>query len=251
MKKEMIKIPKECPSCDSVLVRVKDQLFCENINCPAKNIKQVANFSKVVKIKGLGEQTIKKLELSSIEDIYNLTEEELIDSIGEKLGKKLASEIDKVCSMPLSLFLSACSIPLIGKSASEKVASDIDNPLLINKEYCKEKGLGDKATTNLINWINNVYPTLDLPIKFSSTTIKSINTNNIKVCVTGRIPGYTKTKLKEELIKFNINIVDSITKDTAYLLCDVRKNSIKEQKANKLNIKIVTLKEIMEIINND
>ena len=245
-----IEILTNCPSCDSLLVRVKDQLFCKNISCPAKNQKQVANFSKTVKIKGLGEQTIKKLNLLSIEGIYKLTEEELINSIGEKLGKKLSLEIDKVCSMPLSLFLSACSIPLIGKTASEKVASEINDPKLITIKYCKEKGLGDKATNNLINWLDNIYPMLDIPIKFSSTYIKSIN-KGIKVCITGKIPGYTKAKLKEKLIEFNINIVDNLTKDTAYLLCAEKKNSTKEQKAVKLNIKIVTLEEIMEIVKND
>ena len=72
-----VKILKNCPSCNSDLIRIKDQLFCKNKTCPAINYKQVINYAKVLKIKGLGEKTIEKLSLKSISDIYYLTEDNL------------------------------------------------------------------------------------------------------------------------------------------------------------------------------
>lgn len=245
MKKE-IKIPKNCPSCNSILVRIKDQLFCKNDSCLAKTSKQIVNFAKMVRIKGLGDKTIEKLGLSSIEDIYTITVEEIINILGEKLGDKLYIEINKARSMPLSIFLAANSIPLIGKTTAEKIAGSLTNPFLITKEYCTSKEIGEKATDSILYWIENIYTNNGL-ITFKTTE----KTTGIKVCITGKISGYTKNTLKEYLLKHNITVVDLVSKNINYLICDVRKDSIKEKKADKLNIKIVTLKEIMEIINND
>ena len=44
--------PTQCPSCDSVLEWVNDQLFCRNGSCPAQNSKAVEHFAKTIKIKG-------------------------------------------------------------------------------------------------------------------------------------------------------------------------------------------------------
>ena len=50
--------PTQCPSCDSVLEWVNDQLFCRNRACPAQNSKAVEHFAKTIKIKGLGPAAI-------------------------------------------------------------------------------------------------------------------------------------------------------------------------------------------------
>ena len=88
--------PTNCPSCDSKLVWKKDQLFCVNSTCPAQQSKQVEHFVKVMKIKGLGPATIKKLGLTSISDIYinDLSEEK-----SDKVREKLEAEINKSLSV--------------------------------------------------------------------------------------------------------------------------------------------------------
>ena len=81
-----IEIPTTCPSCESKLERVKDQLFCRNPNCGETQLKKVVNYAKVMKIKGLGEKTVEKLDLRSISDIYSLTLSAASAAIGEKLA---------------------------------------------------------------------------------------------------------------------------------------------------------------------
>lgn len=243
-----VEIIKNCPSCNSLLRRIKDQLFCINENCSARNIKQVENFSKVLKIKGLGLKTIEKLKISTIEDIYNLDIDFVSSIIGTKLSEKLISEINKTKNINLENFLAACSIPLIGITAAKKVAKLTNDPLNITTKLCKEAGLGDKATENLVTWINNEYPFMDLPITFKEIQRNTAQVN-LKVCITGKIKGYTKDSLATVLASKGVEVVSSVSNNINYLICDELKGSSKENKAKSLNIEIKTLKEFMEIIN--
>lgn len=245
---EKVKIPSECPSCNSILIRVNNQLFCRNPSCGQQNAKKVANYAKVLKIKGLGDKTVEKLGLSSIQDIYKLTNDYIIDTIGEKLGNKLIEEIEKTKKIPFYMFIAAAGIPLIGLTAAKKLMH-IDNPFDLSREVCKNAGLGDKATNNLMNWITEEYELnlVDLPIEFTSEV--NDNSGNIKVCITGKVAGYTKETLANYLKQYNVITVNDVTKDTNYLICETKKGSTKENKATKLSIPIVTLKEFEEIIN--
>lgn len=253
MKKE-IEIPKYCPSCSSTLERVKDQIFCRNNDCSAKSAKQVESYAKVMRIKGLGPKTINKLELTSIVDIYSLEEVGVCESIGEKLGIKLLEEINNSKNVEISTFLAACSIPLIGGTAGKKVASIITNPNEINKDICKEAGLGAKATENLVNWVKSVYiPSLsELPINFTTIAqVTKVKDTGISVCITGRVKGYTKSQIEEYLTTLGISVTSGVNKNTSYLICDDLKGSSKENKANQLNVKIVTFEQLKGIYKND
>lgn len=244
-----IEIPTTCPSCESKLERVKDQLFCRNPNCGEKQIKQVINFAKVMKIKGLGEQTVKKLDIRSIPDIYSLTLSTAQAVIGEKLATKLIAEITKSRETSIDKFIAACSIPLVGQTAGRKLANVITYPFEITQDNCKKAGLGDKATSNLMEWLNTTWDTLEnIDLSFAEIA-QDTKESNVTVCITGKIPGYTKAKLAEYLSEFGVATVSSVSKNIDYLICNDVKNSTKERKATELGIKIVTLENLIKEIN--
>lgn len=244
-----IEIPTTCPSCDSKLQRVKDQLFCRNPNCGEKQIKQVVNYAKVMKIKGLGDKTVEKLGVRTIPEIYSLHLTVASATIGDKMAAKLIGEIENSKHTTLDKFIAACSIPLIGQTAGKKLASVISNPFDLSYENCKKAGLGDKATENLLSWFNTEF--MDnlstLPLEFTEST--STKDSSITICITGKIPGYTKSKLAQELASFGVNVVDNVSKKIDYLVCNARKDSTKERKATELGIKILTLDELIKEIN--
>jgi len=248
---EKVKILTNCPSCNSLLIRVNNQLFCKNANCDEQSIKKIVNYAKVLKIKGLGEKTIEKLGIRSINEIYSLSYEDVCSTIGEKLTNKLFEEIEKAKSIPFSMFLAAAGIPLIGQTVANKLSfvNDADE---ITYQLCKDVGIGDKAAQNLLDWLDEEYYVnlIDLPIEF--TKHKEDNSSiAIKICITGKLPGFTKADFASSLVKAGHNVVveNDVNKDIQYLICETRKNSIKEQKALKLNIPILSLKEFLEKIN--
>jgi len=251
--KEQIEIPTNCPCCSTLLVRVKDQLFCKNTTCSAKTSKQLEKFTKVMKIKGFGARTIDKLEITSIMELYELELPYMISTLGDKMGNKLMGELKNSITCDLSTFIPACSISLVGATAGRKVAEHCFQPSDITIEVCKKAGLGDKATANLTSWLEDVYePTLSmLPLIFKenkATATQDIEDTGIVVCITGKIPGYTKAKLEEYLSSLGVKTASSVTKNTSYLICEELKGSSKERKANELNVKIVKFNEFMENI---
>jgi NAD-dependent DNA ligase len=247
----MIEIITNCPSCGTKLTRINDILYCTSDNCLDKQKKMVKSFATNVKIKGLGEKTIDRLQLTSIQDIYSLDNDFILKTIGKALGTKLIDEIEKSKNISLGTFLSACSIPLIGSSAGMKIEALTNNPKNIDKELCKKAGLGDKASTNLVDWIENIYPILNLPITFTEVSAKEEVKAHTKVCITGKLNNYTKAEAAKTLKPYGIEVVNTVSKNIDYLICDVEKNSSKEMKAKQLNINIITFDNLMEILKNE
>lgn len=240
-----------CPSCDSKLERVKDQLFCRNKDCGDFKLKRIEKFAKGMKIKGLGIKTIEKLELDSVLDIYLLTKESVVDKLqSEKIADKLITEINNSRITSILVFLPSCSIPLVGTSVASKLQQYCNSPEDITREVCEKAGLGQKATDSLLNWIDNEYD-FSLPLEFSKVETKPSIQSSVTVCATGRFAGYTKASLADMLASYNINAVDTVSSKTTYLLCDERKGSAKEKKAESLKIEILTLNELMEKLNNE
>jgi len=245
-----IEIPNECPSCGSLLERVKDQLFCRNPTCESKQVKQVVNFAKVMKIKGLGEKTVERLGIFTISDIYSLSLSDAIASIGDKLAAKLFGEIENSKNTDLAKFLAACSIPLVGPTIGNKLYSVVSTPIEITSETCKKAGIGEKATTNILNWLDITYKTEleSLPLNFREKEITN-HSSNIVVCITGKVPGFTKIKIAEYLKPYNISVTDNLSKKVQYLICEDKKGSAKEIKATELGIPILTLDNLIKEIN--
>ena len=245
--------PTNCPACDSVLEWVNDQLFCKNSLCPAQSSKKIEHFGKTLKIKGLGPATIAKLGLEDFHDIYSLSVEEISDLLdSEKMGTKLHLEITKSKSADLITLLPAFSIPLIGTSASNKLGKHISTLHEITPETCKEAGLGQKATDNLINWLVNVFHAneyYDLPFSFTCEKQEQISLSDTKgtVCITGKLKSYpTKAAAKQVLEKHGFVVKDSLTKDVTHLLNESGIASAKTNKAEQLGI--IIFNNIKQII---
>ena len=163
-----IEAPTNCPSCSSVLEEVNYLLYCRNPQCGEKVLKLIEHFAKTLKIKGLGPATVAKLDIVSLEELYSLTCDEIADQIGsEVLAVKLVDELNRSKTAPLNVLLPAFSIPLIGKSASEKLSKVCIDIEEIDYELCRQAGLGDKAATNLCKWIDeDFYQVSLLPFSF-------------------------------------------------------------------------------------
>ena len=242
-----VKIITNCPSCNSALERVKDQLFCRNVNCIATQEKRVLHFIKTMKIIGLGEITVEKLNIETIEDIYNLDAEKMNNTIGEKLSTKILQEIEKSKATNIEKLIPAFSIPLVSKTAAKKVFKVCNFMDEITYDVCKEAGLGDIASTNLANWIENEYPKYkDLPLTFEANSNR-IESRNIKVCITGKLTDYRSRELASSYLEEQgITVVSGVSKALDFLINEDNKPSSKLSKANSYSIPIVTIKQLIE-----
>lgn len=239
----MIEAPTACPSCESKLEWSNDLLYCRNPTCGSSLQKQVEYFASTMKIKGLGPATISKLGLTCIADIYWLTLEDLIEGLGsEKVAVKLYEQIELSKSNSLNTIMPAFGIPLIGKSATEKLSKVCSHISEINEELCKKAGLGEKATNNLLDWLETSTDYLELPFKleFSSNHVAEPLVSKGVVCISGKLNSFpTKQQAEQKLTQLGYVVKSSMTKDVTILVNESGRETAKTQKARESGVTIV------------
>lgn len=240
---QTIQAPTNCPSCSSLLEWSNDLLYCRNVLCSAQNQKKVEHFAKTLKIKGLGPSAISKLGLTDIDQIYSLSREEITEGLSsEKLAEKLYAEIKNSEAAPLNTVLAAFSIPLIGKTASNKLSKIITNITEIDESSCKKAGLGPKATENLLEWLHkDFYCFYDgyLPFDFKFDTPlqkEEIGT----VCISGKLKSFkTKALATQALEHKGYAVKSGLTKDVTILINESGVESAKTTQARNSGVTII------------
>lgn len=236
-----ITIPEVCPTCGYPLEAVNDMLYCRNTSCESQVNGKIEYFAKTLGIKGLGPATVAKLNLQEITELFYLDFSEVQETLGEKLTVKLFNEIELSKKAPFDVVLASFSIPLVGGTASKKLAAVINNLGDINEAACRAAGLGNKVTENLLNWVATDYQELKefLPFTFEGK-VQVTDANAKKVCITGKLKSYKKKSDAEgALAAAGYTLVDSVTKTTDYLVDEEGKLSSKREKAVQYGITII------------
>lgn len=236
--------PTSCPSCDFKLQWENDLLYCHNPNCGDQAFKGIEHFAKTLKIKGLGPAAIQKLGFRCPSDIYRVTEDDILASLGsEKIAAKLYGEIVNSFNAPLELLLPAFGIPLIGKTATTKLSETVSHITNINADTCERAGLGPKAAQNLLDWIESSLPFFmeELPVSwYFSDTSTSVASKGI-VCISGRLKSFkSKADATSALNAAGYEVKSSLTKTVGYLVNESGLESAKTRQARESGIEIIT-----------
>jgi NAD-dependent DNA ligase len=192
----------------------------------------------------MGSRTIEKLELADITELFYLDVEQVAEALASaKTAQKLLTEIDAARNADLATVLASFSIPLVGQTASKKLCSVVKHIDEITQETCKQAGLGDKVTQNILNWLHTEFVELRefLPFSFRSETSSSANSDQKTVCITGKLSSFkTKALAYAALTSAGFMPVETVTKATDYLVDEEDKSSTKRKKAEQLGIQIIT-----------
>ena len=238
-----IEAPTVCPSCNSVLEEVNHLLYCRNPQCGEKSLKLIEHFAKTLKIKGLGPATIKKLNIVSLEELYELSFEDVSEALAsDRLAVKLVDELQRSRSAPLNVLLPAFSIPLIGKSAAEKLSKVCKDIEEIDYDLCRKAGLGDKASSNLTSWIEDEFYYVSLlPFDFQFDSPRVVEVAKGTVCISGKLSSFkTKAEANAKLQELGYVTKSSLTKDVTILVNESGVESAKTKKARESGVEIIT-----------
>lgn len=233
-----IQAPTNCPSCSSTLEWSNHLLYCRNPSCSVQEEKKVEHFAKTLKIKGLGPAAITKLNFSDISDLYAVNLQELAEGLGsEKLAHKLYLEIENSKKATLNAVLPGFSIPLIGKTATNKLAAVCRHISEIDDAVCKAAGLGPKATDSLLEWLYK-YSWWKLPFSFEFEVPSSSKSKEV-ICISGKLNSF-KTKAEAEKVLKDLGYIvsSSLTKEVTILVNESGIESLKTQKARESGIHI-------------
>tara|TARA_Y100001963_G_C6760488_1_gene439234 strand:+ start:109 stop:867 length:759 start_codon:yes stop_codon:yes gene_type:complete len=244
--------PTNCPSCGSKLTQINSQLFCTNkIDCPAQSTKRLQHFCKVLKIKGFGEKTVEKLEISKFSDLLTLTAEYCTGKgIGAKVAINLTTEVESKLKrkIPVREFIAGMSIPLVGATLASKLAGL--HPDNYSYEVLRELGAGDKAASELMEWQTTEWTQYLKPLWNDYLTVEDTikaKTERGDVCITGKLTDFSnRTEAAKYLASLGWTVKNSVTKTVQYLICedDTKVNSSSYKKAKANGIEILTIKDL-------
>jgi len=242
-----------CPSCGSMLVWRGVDIVCENPKCKKMMITKIAHYFKLMSAEFITIKTVDKLGVSSIEDMYNLKESDIIDidGFGKKKSDIIINEIKKTLNTTPAELLSSFGIPSIGKRMSQVIMKSFTFDELFDSICYDRLELGVKTKEKFINNINKFKPLYDFLLSKGLTfNIEDVEVQNMlsdaKLVLTGKAP--YKRNVMVSLIEKNGGTVSSaVSKTTTYLVTsDVDSTTGKTKKAKELGINIMTYDMLLD-----
>jgi len=233
-----VEIPTRCPCCLSNLERVNMQLFCINEKCEGRSLHRISNFCKKIRIKGLAEKSIEKLNIDSIAELYSLDKDYLVSILG-KNGEKVYREIQESLHTDIGTLIGSLGIPLVGRTTAAKLTGDLD---------CIDySALPNKAKENLQEFFKSDLwkDLLNIPFNFSIKPAEEVTVIET-VCLTGKFQ-FPKTVIEAKLHELGYKTTETVTKTLDLLITnDINSTSSKVNKARQYGISIKTLEEVLK-----
>jgi DNA ligase (NAD+) len=266
-----IKFPKNCPECNSELVKLDSEanFFCPNVkDCSPQAIGRIQHFvsRRAMNIDGLGDETIKLLYhrgyLKDISDIFDLDYDSisLIEGHADKSVENLKIGIENSKSKPFQKVLYGLGIRYVGESASKKILKkikSIDELMNMSIESLSEiDEIGEKTAVSIKGFfqeednralISRLKSAGLIFIDNSKANI-SYSLSNLTFVISGVFEMYTREEIKN-LIEINGGkISSSISSKTNYLVAGNNLGPAKYAKANNLGVPIINEVSLIDLI---
>lgn len=252
-------MPKNCPSCDSLLVRELNEvaLRCVNRSCPAQLKEGLIHFSSkaALDIEGMGPAVVEQLVdaglLNNPADIFKLTKEELLklDRFGERSAQKLIDNIQKAKQKGLSRLLTALGIRHVGTQTAQSLSQYYGTLEKIKEATIEElstiKDIGPTIADSIFEFFRNdenqilIGELQRLGVKIDETVQKRGDSLKDKVFViTGTLNSFGRKEAKEIIESLGGKTTESVSRKTDFLVAGDKPGS-KFDKARELGVKIL------------
>lgn len=264
---EVYSMPKNCPSCGSIVERMEDEsaIRCTNTDCPAQLLRHLVHFVSrdAMDIDGLGiavlEQLLDNKLIKSASDIYSLKKEDIaaLQRMGDKSAENLIASIENSKKRELYKFIYALGIRHIGLKAAKLLSSkfkNIDNILSANiEEISAIDGFGEIMAKSVYDYFL-LEDTKKLIERFKSLGVNMSELEEQKgskfigktFVLTGTLPTYTRKDATAIIEKLGGKVSSSVSKKTTYVLAGEDSGS-KLKKANDLGVSVISEDEFINM----
>lgn len=261
-----------CPECGSDLIKIEDEAnhYCPNKNhCPPQICGKIEHFisRKTLNI-GAGEATVELLYnnklIENVADLFELKVPQLmkLERFAEKSAYNLIESIEGSKQIPYEKVLFALGIRYVGETVAKKLASALKNIDNLQKASFEEliaiDEIGDKIAESIIaHFAEEENKTLverlknyglQFEIKEDKNQQKSDKLAGFNIVISGNFSKFSRNELKKMIEENGGKNTSSISKKTSYLLAGEKIGPSKLEKAEKLEIKIISEDEFLELI---
>ena len=260
-----------CSECNAPLRRFEGeaQHYCPNATgCPPQITGRIDHFisRKAMNIDGLGTETVTQLFKEGLihnsADLYDLTPEQIegLERMGTKSAENLLNGLNDSLEVPFERVLFALGIRHVGETVAKKIAKsvkNIDNLLLSTyDELIAIDEVGDKIALSIIGHFRdetNVLIVDKLRNKGLRFEMEEVAQDSNKLAgksfvVSGVFTLFSRDELKKLIESNGGKNVGSISAKTDFLIAGENMGPAKLEKANKLNITILSENKFNEMI---
>ena len=258
--------PSVCPVCGAPVIENGFFLYCSNKeNCAPRIISQIEHFCSkdAMDIDGLSEKTIEQFYeefgLKDVDELYDLTAEDLLSLEGfkEKKAENIVRSIQKSKETTLARFLTALGVPGVGKKAAKVLEETFGTVDALKNATVEDlvnvEDFGLITASNIVDFFHSeenlrrIDSLLSKGIVFKEEEKGEGVFSGKTVVITGVLSSYKRSAAQEEIKKRGGKISDTVSKAVNLVVAGEDAGS-KLQKAQKLGLEIIGEEEFLRLL---
>ncbi|MBD3638582.1 MAG: NAD-dependent DNA ligase LigA [Crocinitomicaceae bacterium] len=269
--KERVEFIKNCPECETELVRKEGeaQHYCPNdTGCPPQIKGRIEHFisRKAMDIDGLGPETIDLLYkeglIKNYADLYDLTFTQIVnlERMADKSANNAIASIENSLQTPFERVLYALGIRHVGETVAKKLAQhfkSLEN--LANAsfdELIAVDEIGEKIAVSIQDFFQNEehqqiidrLRRIGIHFEIEEQEDASDKLKGLTFVISGVFEKVSRNELKELIEKNGGKNTGSISAKTSYLVAGENMGPAKLEKAEKLDVKIISEDDFLSMI---
>ncbi|RKE95070.1 NAD-dependent DNA ligase LigA [Ichthyenterobacterium magnum] len=259
-----------CPECETELIRQEGDAkhYCPNYNgCNPQIIGRIQHFisRKAMDIDGLGGETVALLVkeglISNYSDLYELTKEQVIplERMAEKSAENLVKGIHSSKQIPFERLLFALGIRYVGETVAKKLAKHYKTIEALSQatiiDLVSVDEIGERIAESVVEFFGNeenrhiIIRLKAFGLQFELSAEKLANQTDILKGLAFVVSGVFETISRNELKKLiednGGKVASSISSKTNFVVAGDKMGPSKRNKAESLNIPIITEQEFL------
>ena len=263
-----------CPECNTELVRSEGEAnhYCPNFyGCPPQIIGRIQHFisRKAMDIEGLGGETVALLFNNGLvhnyADLYELTVEQIrpLERMAQKSAENLVNGVANSKNIPFERVLFALGIRFVGETVAKKLAKHYKSIDALRQATLMDlilvDEIGERIAQSVLDFFDNQENSIIIErlkkygIQFQ--IIEKINPNATDklsgktFVVSGVFEKFSRDDLKKAIEDNGGKVGSSISAKTDYVIAGDNMGPAKLDKANKLNVSIISEDDFINLIN--
>jgi DNA ligase (NAD+) len=262
-----------CPECNSELIRSEGEAnhYCPNFyGCPPQIIGRIQHYisRKAMDIEGLGGETVALLFNNGLvhnyADLYELTVDQILplERMAQKSAENLVKGVENSKNIPFESVLFALGIRFVGETVAKKLAKHYKNIDALQRATLMDLVLvdeiGERIAKSVIDFFENNENRISIErlktygVQFE--IIEKINPNATEkflgktFVVSGVFSTFSRDELKKMIEDNGGKVGSSISAKTNFVIAGDNMGPAKLEKANKLNVPIISEIKFIEML---